>query len=53
MGGEAQPSFLSVALPELIVSPMRQIPAAHLLLELPEVTPQLEVLQEQRLRDEE
>lgn len=47
MGGETEPPILSVAPPVLLVSLMRQIPGAHPKLELPEVTPKLEILQQQ------
>lgn len=46
MGREAQLSLLGVAYPALLVALVRQIPAAHPLLKLPKVTPQLEVLRE-------
>lgn len=53
VGREAQASLLGVAGPALLVPPVRQIPAAHPLLELPEVTPQLQVLKERRRRGKE
>ena len=48
VGGEVQASLLGVARPALLVPPVRQIPAAHPLLELAEVAPQLEVLAGER-----
>lgn len=42
--GEVQTPFLSVAGPALLIARVGQIAAAHPLLELTEVTPQLEVL---------
>lgn len=47
VGWEVQASLLGVAYPALLVPSVCQVPAAHPLLELPEVTPQLEVLREE------
>lgn len=44
--GEAQSVLLRVANPAFLIPQVGQIPAANGLLELPQVTPQLEILQE-------
>lgn len=51
VGREVQASLLGVASPALLIVLVRQIPAAHPLLEFPEVTPQVEVLQEEEDRE--
>lgn len=45
VNGEAKAALLGVAHPALLVPTMGQVSAAHPLLELPEVAPQLVVLQ--------
>lgn len=52
VGGEVEASLLGVVDPSLLLVLVGQIPAAHPLLKLPQVAPQLEVLQgTQRTRD--